>query len=145
MHSWDLMIHRWLDERRPDGLVCVLEHYVNGTPTDSSVVQSLIKKFAKQHVLSDGLSIYRKLQSDDQDSVRLLTVEDLIAIVQALSPPEIKEQLLKQIRQTVSDKSWRVRYMVGQHFNEVRGTYQIDLDWIRTRNCSWPKPLGRSW
>ncbi|CAL1695856.1 unnamed protein product [Somion occarium] len=80
---------------------------------------SLIKKFAKQHVLSDGLSIYRKLQSDDQDSVRLLTVEDLIAIVQALSPPEIKEQLLKQIRQTVSDKSWRVRYMVGQHFNEL--------------------------
>ena len=74
----------------------------------------------KQHVLSDGLSIYRRLQSDDQDSVRLLTVEDLIAIGRQLTPTEVKDQLLKQIRQTVSDKSWRVRYMAASHFNEVR-------------------------
>ena len=64
--------------------------------------------------------MYRRLQSDDQDSVRLLTVEDLIAIAQRLTPAEVKEQLLKQIRQTVSDKSWRVRYMAATHFNEVR-------------------------
>ena len=90
------------------------------TFTLTGFLQPLIKKFAKPHVLTDGLNIYRKLQGDDQDSVRLLTVEDLIAIVQALTPAETSEQLLKQIRQTVGDKSWRVRYMVGQHFNEVR-------------------------
>ena len=78
-----------------------------------------MKKLSKQHVLSDGLAVYRRLQSDDQDSVRLLTVEDLIAIAQRLTPAEVKEQLLKQIRQTVSDKSWRVRYMAATHFNEV--------------------------
>ncbi len=78
-----------------------------------------MKKFSKPHVLSDGLVIYRKLQGDDQDSVRLLTVEDLIAIAQRLSPPEVKEQLLKQIRQTMTDKSWRVRYMAASHFNEA--------------------------
>lgn len=81
--------------------------------------QPLVKKFAKQHVLTDGLAIYRRLQADDQDSVRLLTVDDLIAIAQALSPAEVKEQLLKQIRQTVSDKSWRVRYMAASNFNQV--------------------------
>ena len=70
--------------------------------------------------MSDGLAVYRKLQADDQDSVRLLTVEDLIAIAAQLSPPEVKEQLLKQIRQTMTDKSWRVRYMAASHFNEVR-------------------------
>ena len=70
--------------------------------------------------MSDGLAVYRKLQADDQDSVRLLTVEDLIAIASQLSPPEVKEQLLKQIRQTMTDKSWRVRYMAASHFNEVR-------------------------
>ena len=75
---------------------------------------------SKQHVLSDGLAIYRRLQADDQDSVRLLTVEDLIAIAQQLSPAETKDQLLKQIRQTMTDKSWRVRYMAASHFNEVR-------------------------
>nr|VWO96708.1 Protein phosphatase 2A structural subunit [Ganoderma boninense] len=73
----------------------------------------LVKKFSKPHVLSDGLVIYRKLQGDDQDSVRLLTVEDLIAIAQQLSPPEVKEQLLKQIRQTMTDKSWRLAEVVG--------------------------------
>ena len=69
--------------------------------------------------MSDGLAIYRRLQGDDQDSVRLLTVEDLIAIAQQLTPPEVKDQLLKQIRQSVTDKSWRVRYMAASHFNEV--------------------------
>ena len=83
----------------------------------------MVKKFTKPHVLSDGLAVYRKLQSDDQDSVRLLTVEDLIAIAQQLSPPEVKEQLLKQIRQTMTDKSWRVRYMVANHFVEVSTRY----------------------
>ena len=78
---------------------------------------------AKPHVLSDGLAIYRRLQADDQDSVRLLTVEDLIAIAQQLSPPEVKEQLLKQIRQTMTDKSWRVRYMAASHLNEVREAF----------------------
>ncbi|OBZ79824.1 Protein phosphatase PP2A regulatory subunit A [Grifola frondosa] len=88
----------------------------------------LVKKFSKAHVLTDGLNIYRKLQSDDQDSVRLLTVEDLIAIVQQLSPAEVKDQsLVKQIRQTVSDKSWRVRYMAASHFNELAETVGQEL------------------
>lgn len=57
---------------------------------------------------------------DDQDSVRLLTVEDLIVIAQQLTPAEVEEQLLQQIRLSIGDKSWRVRYMAASHFNEVR-------------------------
>lgn len=82
-------------------------------------MQHFVKKLSKQHVLNEGLTIYRRLQGDDQDSVRLLTVEDLIAIAQQLTPAEVKEQLLKQIRQSMTDKSWRVRYMAASHFNEV--------------------------
>jgi hypothetical protein len=63
--------------------------------------------------------VYRRLQSDDQDSVRLLTIEDLIVLAQRMSPAEVKEQLLKQIRSSIGDKSWRVRYMAATHFNEV--------------------------
>lgn len=70
--------------------------------------------------------MYRKLASDDQDSVRLLTVEDLIAIAKQLDPAEVKEQLLVQIRQSVSDKSWRVRYMVANHFVEASVITHID-------------------
>ena len=81
--------------------------------------QPLLKHFSKQHIMSEGLPIYRRLQSDDQDSVRLLTVEDLIILAQRMSPGEVKEQLLKQIRHSIGDKSWRVRYMAANHFNEV--------------------------
>ncbi|KAF8846395.1 ARM repeat-containing protein [Paxillus ammoniavirescens] len=88
---------------------------------------SFVKNLSKHHVLSDGLPVYRRLQSDDQDSVRLLTVEDLIVIAQQLTPPEVKEQLLKQIRHSVADKSWRVRYMAATHFNELAEAVGTEL------------------
>ncbi|EAU93116.2 Ser/Thr protein phosphatase 2A regulatory subunit A [Coprinopsis cinerea okayama7 len=73
----------------------------------------LVAHFSQQHVLSDGLPIYRRLQSDDQDSVRLLTIEGLIAIAKRITPAEVKEHLLKQIKQSVGDKSWRLASAVG--------------------------------
>ncbi|KAH9982789.1 ARM repeat-containing protein [Lactifluus volemus] len=85
------------------------------------------KNLSKQHILSDGLTIYRRLQADDQDSVRLLTVEDLVVLAQQLSPAEVKEQLLKQIRQSVSDKAWRVRYMAASHFNALSEAVGMEL------------------
>lgn len=75
--------------------------------------------------MSDALPIYRRLEGDDQDSVRLLTVEDLIAIAGRLKQSEVKEQLLKQIRHSIGDKSWRVRYMAATHFNEARLCYRM--------------------
>ncbi|ORX37393.1 armadillo-type protein [Kockovaella imperatae] len=70
----------------------------------------------KSLLISDLLPLYRKLASDDQDSVRLLTIPDLIAFAQNLSPEEVKEYLLDVMRASVSDKSWRVRYMVANEF-----------------------------
>jgi serine/threonine-protein phosphatase 2A regulatory subunit A len=89
--------------------------------------QPLLEHFAQPHILSDGLPIYRKLQQDEQDSVRLLTVEDLIVIAKRLTPAEIKEQLLRQIRQSIGDKSWRVRYMAANHFNELSEALGVEL------------------
>lgn len=62
------------------------------------------------------MPLYRKLSTDDQDSVRLLTIPDLIAISANLSPEETKEHMLDSIRSAVADKSWRVRYMVANEF-----------------------------
>ncbi|KAJ7597048.1 armadillo-type protein [Mycena floridula] len=88
---------------------------------------ALLTHFSPQHIISDGLPIYRRLQSDDQDSVRLLTIEDLIVIVQRIPPADVKDQLLKQIRSSIGDKSWRVRYMAANHFNELANALSIDL------------------
>jgi serine/threonine-protein phosphatase 2A regulatory subunit A len=73
----------------------------------------------KEHVIAEALPVYRRLAADDQDSVRLLTIQDLIAIAQQMTPPEVKDHLLTQIRQALTDKSWRVRYMVSNNFVEV--------------------------
>ena len=76
----------------------------------------------KENVITEALPVYRRLAADDQDSVRLLTIQDLIAIAQQLTPPEVKDHLLTQIRQALTDKSWRVRYMVSNNFVDV-GTF----------------------
>lgn len=63
------------------------------------------------------IPVFRKLASDDQDSVRLLTVDALIAIANALPDKNVcKQQLGPTMKSMVSDKSWRVRYMVADHF-----------------------------
>ena len=128
LRGWAPTTHLWCVGQLRSGLVYVHHFHVVCIMTLTLSIRddkALVKKFAKPHVLGDGLAIYRRLQLDDQDSVRLLTVEDLIAIAQSFSPAEVKEHLLKQIRQTVGDKSWRVRYMSASHFNEVGGITRI--------------------
>jgi serine/threonine-protein phosphatase 2A regulatory subunit A len=56
------------------------------------------------------------LAADDQDSVRLLTIPDLIALANALKPAETKDHLAEPLRAVTIDKSWRVRYMMATEF-----------------------------
>ena len=94
----------------------------------------MAKTYTKEHVLADALPAYRKLASDDQDSVRLLTVQDLIVIAQQLGPQQVKEQLLTQLKQSATDKSWRVRYMVANHFVEVSSLHMnVSRDLTQSR------------
>jgi serine/threonine-protein phosphatase 2A regulatory subunit A len=69
-----------------------------------------------ENVINDIIPLYRKLAADDQDSVRLFTIPDLIAIADGLSEAETKQHLLETLRSSVQDKSWRVRYMVANEF-----------------------------
>lgn len=83
--------------------------------------QPFAKCFAndKQTLLSEIVPLYKKLAADDQDSVRLLTIPDLIAIAEQLPPQEVKSELNTQLTSAYTDKSWRVRYMLADHFVEV--------------------------
>lgn len=123
MPRWLQMTRRWSDGRRHVILGYVSTSRARRTsPVNHGELflsKGLTAKLAKEHVLTDALQIYRKLSTDDQDSVRLLTVEDLIAIARKLEPAEVKEQLLISLKSSVSDKSWRVRYMVADHFVQV--------------------------
>lgn len=64
-------------------------------------------------MIHDLLPLFAGLAGDDQDSVRHLTVADLIAIAEQLNPQETQELLGTGIRNLWADKSWRVRYSVA--------------------------------
>jgi serine/threonine-protein phosphatase 2A regulatory subunit A len=69
--------------------------------------------------LSTVIPLFQKLAQDDQDSVRLLTVEVLVALANRLSKEQTKELLLPAFTALANDKAWRVRYMVASKYVEV--------------------------
>lgn len=95
------------------------------TPMVRRQAANNLAKFVKEMpatvVMEEMIPMFQHLASDDQDSVRLLTVEVLIAIAEVVP----KEQqishgvLLTALRSLFEDKSWRVRYMVADRFEKV--------------------------
>lgn len=73
-------------------------------------------------VIDEMIPLFQHLASDDQDSVRLLTVEILVAIAETVPKEQQSSHgvLLTALRSLFEDKSWRVRYMVAEKFEKVR-------------------------
>jgi len=67
------------------------------------------------------IPLFQHLASDDQDSVRLLTVEVLISIAEVIPKEQQPSHgvLLTALRSLFEDKSWRVRYMVAEKFEKI--------------------------
>lgn len=84
----------------------------------------MMQKFAatleKEHLSGLVLPLFRSLTTDDQDSVRLLAIENCAAIAQLLSPEENAQHVLPIVRSSVEDRSWRVRFSVAKDFFPVR-------------------------
>lgn len=72
-------------------------------------------------MISFIIPLFKKLAEDDQDSVRLLTVEILVALANRLSKEQIKDLLLPAFTALANDKAWRVRYMVASEYVKVYG------------------------
>ena len=80
-----------------------------------------VKEMPSQIVIEEMISLFQHLASDDQDSVRLLTVDILIAIAEVVPKEQQTSHgtLLSALRSLFEDKSWRVRYMVADRFEKV--------------------------
>lgn len=80
-----------------------------------------IKTMPPTIVIEEMIPLFQHLAQDDQDSVRLLTVEILIAIAEAVPKEQQSSHgvLLTALRSLFDDKSWRVRYMVADKFEKV--------------------------
>lgn len=83
-----------------------------------------IKAMPPSIVIDEMIPLFQHLAADDQDSVRLLTVDILIAIAEAVPKEQQSSHgvLLTALRSLFEDKSWRVRYMVADRFEKV-GAY----------------------
>lgn len=98
----------------------------------ASNLAKFVKEMPAAIVIDEMIPLFQHLVQDDQDSVRLLTVEILIAIAEGVP----KEQqaghgvLLTSLRNLIEDKSWRVRYMIADRFEKVSSS-PIDQYHIR--------------
>eukprot|EP01123_Difflugia_compressa_P009273 TRINITY_DN301_c0_g1_i1.p1 TRINITY_DN301_c0_g1~~TRINITY_DN301_c0_g1_i1.p1 ORF type:complete len:580 (+),score=93.60 TRINITY_DN301_c0_g1_i1:112-1851(+) len=62
---------------------------------------------------------FKALSVDDQDSVRLLSIENCVAFAEKLSEEEKNSVVKPVVLACGSDKSWRVRYMVASCFTQL--------------------------
>ena len=81
--------------------------------------QKFASKVEKENVLAQILPLFKQLSGDDQDSVRLLAIENCTAFARILDPSENAQHVLPLVKGCVEDKSWRVRQNVGKEFHPV--------------------------
>lgn len=89
----------------------------------------LVKEMPPQVVIDEMIPLFQHLAGDDQDSVRLLTVEILIAIAEVVPKEQQTSHgtLLTALRNLFEDKGWRVRYMVADRFEKVKTQKLVSL------------------
>jgi serine/threonine-protein phosphatase 2A regulatory subunit A len=68
---------------------------------------------------SELLPLFTALSSDEQDSVRLLAVQNCVSIAKVLSIAENQAVVLPIVRAVSQDSSWRVRYVAAEHLCEL--------------------------
>lgn len=80
-----------------------------------------VKEMAPPAIIEEMIPLFQFLANDDQDSVRLLTVDVLISICEEIPKEQQSSHgvLLTALRSLFEDKSWRVRYMVADRFEKV--------------------------
>ncbi|KAH7349429.1 protein phosphatase PP2A regulatory subunit A [Plectosphaerella cucumerina] len=80
-----------------------------------------VKEMTADVAVDDMMPLFQHLAQDDQDSVRLLTVEILISIAEVVPKEQQSSHgvLLALLRSLIEDKSWRVRYMIADRFEKI--------------------------
>lgn len=84
-------------------------------------LSKFVKEMPASIVVEEMIPMFQHLAQDDQDSVRLLTVEVLTAVAEVVPKEQQSSHgvLLTSLRSLIEDKSWRVRYMIADRFEKV--------------------------
>ena len=118
--------YRKATQQSQQGLRSQFGHLVHDeTPMVRRQAANNLAKFVKEVpiaiVIDEMIPLFQHLAGDDQDSVRLLTVEVLISIAEVIPKEQQPSHgvLLTALRSLFEDKSWRVRYMVAEKFEKI--------------------------
>ncbi|PUU75442.1 armadillo-type protein [Tuber borchii] len=120
--------------RSQDGL---RQHFAQLVHDDTPMVRrqaatnlaKFVKTMPADLVVSEMIPLFQHLAQDDQDSVRLLTVEVLISIAEVVPKDQQASHvvILTILRSLFGDKSWRVRYMVADKFEKIAKAVEGDV------------------
>ncbi|SPO01029.1 probable protein phosphotase 2A A chain [Cephalotrichum gorgonifer] len=80
-----------------------------------------VKEMTPTIAVEEMIPLFQHFAQDEQDSVRLLTVEILISIAEVVPKPQQASHgvLLTSLRNLIEDKGWRVRYMIADRFEKI--------------------------
>ncbi|RTG84928.1 serine/threonine-protein phosphatase 2A regulatory subunit A [Schistosoma bovis] len=74
----------------------------------------------RSYIVTIIIPLFVRLVDDEQESVRLMAVESIVQLAQALGPEESEGYLIDLIQQATTDRSWRVRCVVADKFTEIQ-------------------------
>ncbi|CAH8595268.1 unnamed protein product [Schistosoma margrebowiei] len=74
----------------------------------------------RSYIITIIVPLFVRLVDDEQESVRLMAVESIVQLAQALGPEESEGYLIDLIQQATTDRSWRVRCVVADKFTEIQ-------------------------
>lgn len=100
-----------------------------------------VKEMTTTVVLDEMVPLFQHLANDDQDSVRLLTVDILVSIAEKVPKGQQANHgvLLTALRNLFEDKSWRVRYMVADRYEKVFSSSTFELVFVCSDANSYAK------
>mmetsp|Transcript_52214 Transcript_52214/g.117606 ORF Transcript_52214/g.117606 Transcript_52214/m.117606 type:complete len:591 (-) Transcript_52214:51-1823(-) len=89
----------------------------------ANVLGGIVEVLQSETMLSELFEVFEKLAKDEQDSVRILAINNCIAFGK-LQGSEFHESILEVVKACAEDKSWRVRYVMADNIEQLCKVFQ---------------------
>lgn len=76
--------------------------------------------------LQEIMDVFVKLSKDEQDSVRILTINNCISLGRLNNSSDSRARIVEIVRACAEDKSWRVRYMVADNMKPLCDVFESE-------------------
>jgi serine/threonine-protein phosphatase 2A regulatory subunit A len=86
-----------------------------------------VTQIEKEFATAEIIPIYKQLTADEQDAIRVVCIESLIAIVRYLTKEDNQRYILPILLTLTEDKSWKVRLTIAKNFPELANAFGKDI------------------